>query len=149
MTVITTTLLNTSGKKCTCRKWQTQIFPCSHVVVVCRHRDGLPHEIVDARFHTFTYRQQHGGHYYPLRHKALENPRRPIKSYHTMWKEMYYVSYYVYEPLGINSHCLESQLFGLSVLAMPNDDPHVQVPSLVKLYPVYIEIDFAFQDYHQ
>ncbi|KAD6120287.1 hypothetical protein E3N88_11558 [Mikania micrantha] len=58
-------------KKCTCRKWQTERFPCSHAIAVCRHRDGLPHEIVDVRFHTSTYRQQYGGHYYPLRHKSL------------------------------------------------------------------------------
>ncbi|KAD4887967.1 hypothetical protein E3N88_20040 [Mikania micrantha] len=47
-------------KKSTCRKWQTERFPCSHAIAVCRHRDGLPHEIVDVRFHTSTYRQQYG-----------------------------------------------------------------------------------------
>ncbi|KAI3805640.1 hypothetical protein L1987_28200 [Smallanthus sonchifolius] len=58
-------------KKCTCRKWQMERFPCSHAIAVCRHRNGLPNEIVDSRYYTSTYRQQYSGHYHPLPHKDL------------------------------------------------------------------------------
>lgn len=56
-------------KTCTCGKWQVERFPCSHAIAVCRQRNGQPHDIVNKRYYTTTYRQQYSGHYHPLPHK--------------------------------------------------------------------------------
>ncbi|KAD6119519.1 hypothetical protein E3N88_10790 [Mikania micrantha] len=57
-------------KTCTCGKWQIYRFPCSHAIAVCHWRGEEPHEIVNNRFHTSTYRAQYSGHFYPLTHCA-------------------------------------------------------------------------------
>ncbi|KAD4585227.1 hypothetical protein E3N88_22828 [Mikania micrantha] len=55
-------------KTCTCGKWQIYRFPCSHAIAVCHWRGDQPHDFVNYRFHTATYRAQYDGHFYPLSH---------------------------------------------------------------------------------
>ncbi|XP_076920416.1 uncharacterized protein LOC143581536 [Bidens hawaiensis] len=58
------------NRKCTCGKWQTLRFPCSHAIVVCHLRGEDPHDIVSRVHTTATYRELYDGHFNPINHQG-------------------------------------------------------------------------------
>lgn len=61
-------LSNYYERKCTCGKWQTHRFTCSHAIAVCRHRIDSPITLVYEAYTTSTYQRQYDSDFLPLPH---------------------------------------------------------------------------------
>ncbi|KAG6513450.1 hypothetical protein ZIOFF_023780 [Zingiber officinale] len=100
--IVTTRQLNGKGghvhtvlyyeKDCTCEKWQMHRFPCSHAIVVCRHRGDNAIDLVDEVHTTKTYMTQYSGKFYPIHHKDYwTNPGLYLRMHQMNGESLYFV----------------------------------------------------------